>query len=71
LDCTWKDVSKRIKKILKLGKYKKGLPLPTIKTKVIKKLGIHESEFDTLFLETIKRQPKIKLSVSNIITYKA
>lgn len=70
LECTWKDVSKAIKRILKKEKYKKGMPLPILKGRVSKKLGIHVSDFDKFFAEVIKKQPKIKFTHPNTVTYK-
>ena len=56
LTCTWKELSKAIRGILK--KHPKGLPLPTVKTKAINKLNIHESDFDKLLKKILEKNSK-------------
>jgi len=65
IDLTWKELSKTLKRILK--KYK-TLPISKLKDKVIKKLHIHESLFDTLLKKVLQKNKKYVLR-NNSISY--
>lgn len=64
LTCTWKDVLKKSRVILRKPKNKDGIPLTKLKTLVVKKLGIHESEFDKLIRKAALKQPKLKIDTA-------
>lgn len=67
ITCSWKDVSKACKVILK--KQLNSMPIPDLKTKVCKKLGIHESEFDKHFAKACRINHKYKV-YNNTVKYK-
>ncbi len=64
---TRKQLSKALRIVLK--KYPKGKPVTILKDKVVKKMGIHESDFDKLFPLVLKRNAKFKLK-DNILKFK-
>jgi hypothetical protein len=67
LECTWKDVAKCLRSILKIKS--SAVPIPRLKTLVCKKLKIHESEFDT-HLEKVRKNGKKLIFKSQEIAYK-